>query len=392
MMLPFNLLPMLVAVIVAGALGIAARPLHEALGAGAVVGLLVAVLSRRGTTPPATLAASVADLNPDALVLYSDTGRIRYANGAARDLFFEGTDPAGQNFLRLAGRAPAALSQALLDGSDRLFTFEVEQQTETFHLSRCAYDLDGQEVTLLVVRNLTREISRREVSTLKNVVRVISHEVNNSLAPIASLVNSARLIAERPEHAAKLASVFDTIEERTKHLHAFLEGYSGLARLPVPQPRNVEWGSFLQHLKELYPEISLPEPSAAPGYFDATQLEQVLINLIKNAVEAGSPKADVELRVREELDGSTRIQLADRGPGFTEESLKSAFMPFYTTKTKGSGMGHALSREIVHAHGGTISLANREGGGAQVTIILPGTKPPDGRLARSRTKLTLSRA
>ena len=137
--------------------------------------------------------------------------------------------------------------------------------------------------------------------------------------------------------------------------------------------------------------MQLGEPPTKAGWFDPVQLEQVLINLIKNAVEAGSPEDEVALLVSEDPDGSARIEVADGGPGFNAEAFGSAFMPFYTTKVNGSGMGHTLCREIVHAHSGTISLANREAGGAVVTIVLPGASRLDPRLARSRTKLTLSR-
>ena len=99
----------------------------------------------------------------------------------------------------------------------------------------------------------------------------------------------------------------------------------------------------------------------------------------------------VELRIAEEPDGGTRLELADGGHGFSDEALASAFMPFFTTKRAGSGMGHTLCREIVHAHGGTISVANRMERGAQVTVVLPGPRRPDSGVARSRARLTLSR-
>jgi signal transduction histidine kinase len=391
----------------------AGRPLLEALVVGALVGTAVGLLlsfryrgvssalanvNQSGTSPTpdaavkiAELGATAAELSPDALVLYAADGTIQYANRTARELFFEGNDPAGKNFLHLVGTAPPALAQALMGDSERLFTLEVEQQQVTFHLSRQSYPLGEQEVTLLVVRNLTREIARREVETLKNVVRVISHEVNNSLAPIASLVHSARLIAQRPEHSAKLGSVFDTIEERSKHLESFIDGYANLARLPAPRPRRVEWQPFLRHLRDLYPAARFPDVSMPAAWFDAVQIEQVLINLVKNALEAGSPEQGVDLGVAIEPDGSTRLEVRDEGPGFSKEALSNAFTPFFTTKSNGSGMGHALCREIVHAHGGTISLVNAPDGGAIVTLILPGQKPTDPRLRRSRNKLTLSR-
>jgi two-component system nitrogen regulation sensor histidine kinase NtrY len=226
------------------------------------------------------------------------------------------------------------------------------------------------------------------VEVLKRVVRVISHEVNNSLAPVISLIHSARLIAKNPEHAGKLERVFDTVEERARHLKTFLDGYATLARLPKPRAKQVEWSAFLPQLAALYPQVKWPEPPKTPAFFDPTQVEQVIINLIKNATETGS--ADVEVRLVTHADGATEIDVLDRGPGFGAEALKNALMPLYTTKASGSGMGLSLSQEITEAHGGSIGVSNRPDGGAWIRVILPGRSPSNGDITRSR--LTLTRA
>jgi two-component system, NtrC family, nitrogen regulation sensor histidine kinase NtrY len=240
---------------------------------------------------------------------------------------------------------------------------------------------------LLLVKHMTREIGRREVDVLKRVVRVISHEVNNSLAPISSLVNSARMIGQRPEHADKLERALSTIEERAQHLASFLEGYTRLARLPAPKVSAVAWGPLLEQLATLYPRIELPAAPAERGWFDAVQLEQVLVNLVKNAVEAGSDEQEVQLHVAVSPDGTSELQLLDSGSGFTEEAQRQALLPLYTTKEHGSGMGLALSAEIVEAHGGSLALGNRPEGGACVRIVLPG-RAQGSELTRSRLTLT----
>jgi signal transduction histidine kinase len=109
---------------------------------------------------------------------------------------------------------------------------------------------------------------------------------------------------------------------------------------------------------------------AREGWFDATQIEQVLINLIKNAIESGSPEDEVTVAAFER-HGGVIIEVADRGGGLAEEVLRDALLPFYSTKPKGTGLGLTLCREIVDAHGGRLSIANREGGGAIVTVWLP---------------------
>lgn len=369
-----------------------------ALAGGLVAWWIVALRARRPAPPPpkvddghALMAMTIADSNPDAVLFFADSGQIRFANATARELFFEGRDPHGENFLRLVATAPLPLREALLGESDRLFNIEVEGQRETFHVSRRSFVVDEELHTLLIVKHLTREISRREVEVLKRVIRVISHEVNNSLAPVSSLVHSARKIALGPEPSAKLTRVFDTIEERTRHLASFLEGYANMARLPEPRPRRVDWEPFLRQLAELYPGAKLPPTPSEPGVFDPVQVEQVLINLFKNAAEAGSPTGGIELGVRVGLGGETELRVRDHGPGFSEEALKSALLPLYTTKERGSGMGLALCREIVEAHGGTIGLSNAPDGGAVVSVRLPGRRREDAPPQLSRSRLTLTK-
>jgi nitrogen fixation/metabolism regulation signal transduction histidine kinase len=341
--------------------------------------------------PRSEIARLAADGLPDALLLYSDAGVIRYCNPVARNLFFEGTAPEGKNFIRLVGAAPAALREALLGENDRLFAVQVDGWHQSYHLSRRQVQFEAEAHTLLLVKHLTRELGRREVEVLKRVVRLISHEANNSLAPITSLVNSARLIGKRPEHADKLERALSTIEERARHLASFLEGYARLARLPAPALRETNWAPLLAQLGSLYPALQLPPAPGANAWFDAVQVEQVLVNLIKNALEAGSAEAGVALELEVTPEGASVLQVLDRGSGFTEEARQQALLPLYTTKEHGSGMGLALAVEIVEAHGGSLALGNREGGGASVRVHLPGKTHEHGTdLMRSR--LTLTRA
>jgi two-component system nitrogen regulation sensor histidine kinase NtrY len=336
------------------------------------------------------LLRSVVEATPLALVFYSDTGQILHANEEARRLFFDGNSPEGQNFLRLTAQAPETLRRALLGDSDELFSMDVDGQSETYHVSRRVFDFDQQAHTLLLVRHLTREVSRREVEVLKKVIRVISHELNNSLAPVASLIHSARLIAKNPAHLPKLERVFDTIDERAQHLTTFLAGYAELAQLPKPRPRAIEWPAFLERLGALFPDVKMPAPPTGAGFFDQAQLEQVLINLFKNADEAGGSKGEVEFLTSIESDGSLTIEVSDRGQGLSQEALESAFLPLYSTKERGSGLGLALCREVIVAHGGRASIKNRPGGGCTVKCWLPGPPRPNGATAASRARLTLT--
>jgi two-component system nitrogen regulation sensor histidine kinase NtrY len=330
----------------------------------------------------------VADSVPDAVVLFSDVGTIEYSNPVARDLFFEGQNPEGQNFIRLVTAAAAPLREALLGETDRFFSLDVAGRRESYHQSRRPFLAEDEQLTLLVVKYMTREIRRREVEVLQRVVRVISHEVNNSLAPISSLMHSARMMAQKLGHAEKYQRVFDTIDDRASHLATFLAGYAALARLPRPRLVETAWAPLLAQVATLYPEVTLPDPPAQPGWFDGAQIEQVLINLIKNACEAGSAPAAIELRVASQPDGSSEIDVLDRGPGFAPEAMQNAVLPLYTTKPNGSGMGLALSREVAEAHGGSLDVSNRSDGGAWIRVRLAGRQPRAGDANRSRLTLT----
>ena len=334
------------------------------------------------------LLRTVVEASPVAMVLFADTGRITFTNLAARELFFEGSAVEGQNFLAMVERAPEAHRRALLSASSELFTVEGPGGSETFHLSRQA--LDGQ--TLIAVRNVTHEITRQEIDALKKVIRIIGHEVGNSLGPISSLVGSATLILEKPEHLPRLGSIFDTIKERTSHLQTFLEGYAKLAKIPEPQRAPVAWAPFVQGLRLLWPDLGAPALPERPGFFDQAQIQQVLINLIKNAYEAGGANEDVVLTIETPAEGGVRISVLDRGQGISDEALQNALLPFYTTKRTGSGLGLALCREIVDLHRGRLKLARREGGGMAVSIWLPDRdSAPSAAVAASQARLTLTR-
>ena len=319
------------------------------------------------------LLDTVVQTTPLALVLTNANDHIVFGNIAARQLFRAGRKIEGIRFGELLADSPQPLRDAIDGGVDTLFSVSQGTEAEIFHLSHRPFMLNSQPHRLLLFKQLTREMAAQEVAIWKKVIRVIAHELNNSLAPITSLAHSGQVLASAPD-PERLMRVFSTIEERASHLATFIDGYARFAKLPRPRPAAVEWKPLLAGLKDsLSFRVLEPLPSQ-PGWLDAPQIEQVLINLIKNAVESGSREDDVTLAVRER-DGGVAIEVRDRGSGLTEEVLRDALLPFYSTKPKGTGLGLTLCREIVDAHGGRLSIANRDGGGAQVTVWLPG--PPE---------------
>jgi two-component system nitrogen regulation sensor histidine kinase NtrY len=315
------------------------------------------------------LLDTVIQNTPVALVLTEPRGHVVYGNLAARQLFNEGRKLEGREFSEVVAAAPSSLREALGEGRDRLFTFEYAGHDETYHLSRRGFQLNGRPHQLYLFKRLTVELSRQEVATWKKVIRVISHELNNSLAPISSLAHSGAELARRGD-TERLARVFATIEERARHLDSFIRGYAGFAKLPTPRLETVDWREFLAVLQGHTPFQFDGEVPEAVGQFDPAQLQQALINLIKNAHESGSVPEEVRVSLRR-IPGGVRIEVADRGAGMSDAVLANALVPFYSTKRSGTGLGLALAREIAEAHGGRLALANREGGGLAVSLSLP---------------------
>lgn len=315
------------------------------------------------------LLDTVIQATPLALVLRDQAERIVYSNVAARQLLRDGRKLEGLSLEAVLGSAPAPLREALGCGGDTLFTMEVGGEPEVFHLSQRDFLLNARTHRLLLLKQLTRELAAQEVAVWKKVIRVIAHELNNSLAPISSLAHSGRLLTGTQD-AAQLARVFETIAGRAAHLAGFIEGYARFAKLPRPRPAPVRWPEFLARLEGTLPfRIEGPVPQE-PASFDASQLEQVMINLLKNAAESGSAPEAITIAVHAGANGQ-RVEVGDRGSGLAEETLRDALLPFYSTKPAGTGLGLTLCREIVEAHGGRLSLANRPGGGALVTLWLP---------------------
>ena len=313
---------------------------------------------------------------PVAMLLVAPGGdgvrRVVFANVAARKLLHSGWKLEGQDYDSLMAASPVEMREALARSGDSLFAIGSEEEDgeeQVYHLARRNFRLNGRPHELLLLRLLTNELRRQEVMTWKKVIRVISHELNNSLAPVASLAHSGAELVRRGKHE-RLEEVFGTIEERARHLEGFIRGYARFAKLPSPQLHTVHWRAFFEGLQRQIGFELLMAESEIDGRIDVAQIEQALLNLLKNAHESGTTADGVSVRVTH-LPGWVRIEVMDRGTGMNDAVLQNALVPFYSTKRNGTGLGLALTREIVEAHGGRLSLHNRDGGGLCVAIQLP---------------------
>ena len=253
-------------------------------------------------------------------------------------------------------------------------------------IRRTQFRQDGAIHHLIVITDLSRTLREEERLAWKRLVRVLSHEINNSLAPIISISGSLDRLVKKGEGLNEargdLTGGLEVISKRAESLGRFMDSYARLARLPVPVLRTFRLESWLQQIVALESNewVTLdggPELSVSA---DPDQLEQVLINLLHNALEAvavrlAEPSAESTEDHDEgcvsvawgEFDGKVRITVTDNGVGLAGTS--NLFVPFFTTKPKGSGIGLVLCRQIVEAHGGDLALRNREVGSGCVAIV-----------------------
>jgi len=338
---------------------------------------------RQGLAQRELLLDTMVQNTPVAMLLLAAGGdgiqRVVFSNLAARRLLYGGRKLEGQRLRDLLEQMPQALRDAIDRGGDSLFGVrdeeagEDEDDEQVYHLSRRGFHLNGRPHDLLLIRLLTAELRRQEVQTWKKVIRVISHELNNSLAPIASLAHSGAELVRR-ERFDRLPEIFTTIEDRARHLEGFIRGYARFAKLPQPQLQTVHWAPFLASLQQQISFAMPPLDEDLHSRVDIAQLGQALLNLLKNAheacAEADPPNDDVQVQLTR-LPQWLRLDVLDRGRGMNEQVLQNALMPFYSTKRNGTGLGLALTREIVEAHGGRVALQNRPDGGLCVSLLLP---------------------
>ena len=306
-----------------------------------------------------------------AVFTFDPDHRLRLVNRAGEHLL-------GQPMDKLLGRRAQELGlAACLEASeDAPVTLSFPGGSGRWGVRRSSFRERGLPHELLVLTDLSRTLREEERRAWQRLVRVLGHEMNNSLAPIKSIAGSLEALLRRetppPDWQDDARSGLKSIAARADSLGRFMQAYARLAKLPPPQKEHVNLGELIRRVVSLEPRLSV---NVIPGpefriVADGAQVEQLLINLVHNAVDASlETHGGVSIRWREAAD-CIEVSVADEGPGIMNPN--NLFVPFFTTKPGGSGIGLALSQQIAEAHGGSISLTNRAGGnGAEAVLRLP---------------------
>ena len=316
------------------------------------------------------LLDTVVQSSPIAMALLDSKQNVIYANVAARRLLNNGQPLQGLHWAIIASDQSSAAAEALREFRHGLFDVDAHRnERERYMLRSKVFLLNSQEHRLILIERLTRELNRQEVANWKKVIRVISHELNNSVAPISSLLHSGQQLSDRGDHE-RLRDVLRMTADRTAQLKRFIDRYAGFARLPKPVIDTIHWRELLDSVRVAAEFQLIPPLPDKPLHADRAQIEQVLINLLRNAHQSGSDTEKITLAI-EWTSAYWRLTVADRGAGMSEKVMAQALVPFYSTRADGSGIGLALCREIIEAHGGQIQLRNRSKGGLIVSMTLP---------------------
>lgn len=322
-------------------------------------------------------ATALLDAVTIALFALGADGRVRFTNRAARAL--AGRDVARLQDAAALGRTAAETILGLPVGGRQLVPLTDGRSALVWveGISRPGVGIER----LVSIQPVSGELDAVQVGAWHSMTRVLAHEMMNSLTPIASLSESVERQADALQLPAKVAGAVATISRRSRHLMGFVERYRAIVDLPRPQPAAVEASTFLADLAGLARSFMtdagaelLVEPTepGLPLLADRTLLEQAVLNLLRNAAEAvaGRPDGRVQLACLRSPDG-TAILVRDNGPGVPEHRLEEIFVPFFTTKARGGGIGLTLARQIASAHGGRLTVRRNDDHGMTFEVFLP---------------------
>lgn len=332
---------------------------------------------------------AMVDHMPVPLLALSEDKDIKLLNNAARR-FFARNQISSSVDLGKFGQDFRKQIENCKPGEKRLATITMDGIESQVTLSLTTITSDAGMTRLISLQDIGQELALAQLNAWQDLVRVLTHEIMNSITPVASLAQTTADMAndfgaEFPQghrERASMARICDaaaTVARRAGNLMQFVANYRQLAGLPEPIKRRLNVLELLTHISRISavnncePAIAVDVevvPAGLEMYVDPEQIEQVLINLLRNAEQAlaGRQGGRIVLRAFLNARGQTTLEVRDNGPGIDEKILHRIFVPYFTTKPEGSGIGLALARQIVMTHGGSIRADNLPAGGAVVTL------------------------
>jgi PAS domain S-box-containing protein len=305
-----------------------------------------------------------------AVFAFDDSSRLRLVNSAGERLL-------GSAAERLLGHTPeqVGLADCLEGESPRTMDVTFPGGAGRWEVRRGSFRQNGRPHTLLVLADVTKALREEELQAWRRLVRVLSHEINNSLAPIKSIAGSLQSLLDNPtppgDAETDIRRGLAIIGGRSEALVRFMSAYARLARLPAPQRTPLDVGTWIRRVAALETRLPVHVELGPPTIIraDGDQLDQLLINLLRNAVDASLETGGGVCIRWTRQNGTVSVVIEDDGPGLP--SSANLFVPFFTTKPQGSGIGLVLSRQIAEAHGGSLALENkRQGHGCVATLRL----------------------
>ena len=305
---------------------------------------------------------------PIPLVVVTHDGTIRYANQALRRFVeINGLDHLDQ-LERIAPGLPRLINRVPAGGA-QITTVTLRDRPIELRISASETRVEGTIERIVTLENLTPALADREASAWRDLTRVLSHEIMNSLTPVTSLADSANSLLDDPAHRDDVATALETIKRRSAGLMDFVASYREVTRLPRPTRTRVLIDELFEHVCRLVGSDAIT-PSVQPPTLtidaDRSLVEQVLINLVKNSLEAGARQVHLCAGLER---GRTVIEIEDDGDAIDPATAKEMFVPFFTTKTNGSGIGLTIAKQIMTAHGGTISHVQPSHGGTRFVLV-----------------------
>ena len=326
---------------------------------------------------------------PVGLIVFTGDGEVEYMNPLARDIL-QVQKPGNYAGLSLNGNEAGEVLFHLPPGRRELLKLQVGSMIHQLSVHASVFTIQGKRLRLISLQNIQGEMEKSELEAWEKLIRVMTHEIMNSVSPIKSLTYSMQMMLKeelkqeqedsRQEILHKTQSGLEAIEKRSKGLLDFVQSYKQLTSTSYPDFREVR-------VKDLFDEVRMLMADVLEGaqvvmdvemkdngitiMADEKLISQVLINLVQNAlyVLSGQKNARIGLQAHRNKDGDAVLEVTDNGPGIPKEEMDKIFIPFYSTREGGTGIGLAFARQVMHMHRARLMVQSEEGGGTRFLLV-----------------------